>query len=506
MATDSPVRVRFAPSPTGYWHPGNARTALFAWLFARHERGTFVVRIEDTDRERNTPEAVDDLIESMRWLGMDWDEGPIVGGDHGPYYQSARLPLYREAVDRLLRDGRAYYCFATREELAEMREEQRARGIGAPKYDGRYREYPVEEGLARVRAGERHVIRFRTEPGRLVVVDDIVRARVEFSSDDLDDFVIVKGDGFPVYNFACVVDDASMAITHVIRAEEHLSNTPRQVLLYEALGYPLPRFCHVPLIINQARKKLSKRDPGVRSILAYRDEGILPEAVVNYLALLGWNPGDAREFFTVPELVAAFGLERISPSPSVFDSKKLEAVGAEHLKVADTERLLPAATPFFAEAGLCSVPPTEADLKTMSDAIDLLKTRAWNLRNLAESSAYLFTDNYAMEPEGVRNRLLKAPEVPGALDAAAAGLVCADPWEHDAIEEAFRHAVEAAGFDVSVAVHATRMAVTGSPKGPGLFDLLGYVGRDRTVARMRRAAGWLREGRFDARGAPGPGA
>ena len=500
MPSDSPVRVRFAPSPTGYWHPGNARTALFAWLFARHEGGVYILRIEDTDRERNTPEAVDNLIESMRWLGMDWDEGPIIGGDHGPYYQSERLPLYGEAVERLLREGKAYYCFATPEELGAMREEQRARGIAAPKYDGRYREYPVEEALARVRAGERHVTRFRTEPARSIVVDDIVRGKVEFSSDDLDDFVIVKGDGFPVYNFACVVDDASMAITHVIRAEEHLSNTPRQILLYEALGYRLPRFCHVPLIINQARKKLSKRDPGVRSILAYRDEGILPEAVVNYLALLGWNPGDAREFFTVPELIAAFGLERISPSPSVFDAKKLEAVGAEHLKIADTERLLPAATPFFEAAGLCSDPPTEAELATIGDAIDLLKTRAWNLRNLAESSAYLFTDDYAIEPEGVRRRLLKASEVPDALDAAASGIDSVDPWEHDAIEEAFRQAVEGAGLDVSVAIHATRMAVTGSPKGPGLFDLLGYVGKERTVARMRRTARWLREGRFDTEG------
>jgi glutamyl-tRNA synthetase len=494
MTPDTPVRVRFAPSPTGYWHPGNARTALFTWLFARHTGGTFVLRIEDTDQARNTPEAIENLLESMRWLGMDWDEGPEVGGDYGPYFQSERLDIYRQAMDQLLAEGKAYYCFATPEELEQMREEQRSRGISAPKYDGRYRDYPIEEARKRIEAGERHVVRFRTELDQDVVVDDIVRGEVTFRSKDLDDFVIVKGDGFPVYNFACVIDDTAMAMTHVIRAEEHLSNTPRQILLYRAMGYDLPRFCHVPVVLNTQRKKLSKRDPGVQSILSYRGEGILPDAVMNYLALLGWSPGSEQEFFTRSELIEAFTLERVSPSPSVFDIRKLESVSSEHLKVTDTDALIELALPFFVELELCADPPTGEELADIKSAVDLLKTRAWNLRNLAESAIYLLRDEYPMDPKGVKKRLLKHDETPAALEAIADALAQVEDWGLEPIEEAFRTASESGGFHTGNAIHATRMAVTGSPKGPGLFECLEAVGRDRVVARMRKVAGQVRAG------------
>lgn len=494
MSASSAVRVRFAPSPTGYWHPGNARTALFTWLFARHTGGTFVLRIEDTDRARNTPEATENLLDSMRWLGMDWDEGPVVGGEYGPYLQSERLPIYREATERLLEEGKAYYCFATPEEVEAMREEQRARGVAAPKYDGRYRDYPVAEARRRVEAGERHVVRFRTEPGQDLIVHDIVRGDVAFRSDDLDDFVIVKGDGFPVYNWACVVDDTAMRISHVIRAEEHLSNTPRQILLYQAMGYDLPRFCHVPVVLNTQRKKLSKRDPGVRSILSYRDDGILPSAVMNYLALLGWSSGTEREFFTRDDLVEAFTLERVSPSPSVFDVRKLESVGAEHLRVAATDELLEMSIPFFAALGLCADPPTSDQRTAMWSAVDLLKTRAWNLQNLAESSVYLLRDDFPLDPQGVSKRLLKHEETPTALEAVATALEATTEWTLEAIEEAFRTATEGGGFHTGNAIHAARMAVTGSQKGPGLFECLYTVGRERVVERLRRTAQRIRAG------------
>lgn len=494
MSAPDEVRVRFAPSPTGYWHPGNARTALFTWLFARHVGGTFVLRIEDTDRARNTPEAIDNLLESMRWLGMDWDEGPGVGGAYGPYFQSQRLPIYRQATEQLLSEGKAYYCFTTPEDLAAMREEQRARGVAAPKYDGRYRDYPLEEARRRIEAGERYVVRFRTEPGQDIVVHDVVRGDVAFSSDDLDDFVIVKGDGFPVYNFACVVDDAAMRISHVIRAEEHLSNTPRQILLYRAMGHGLPRFCHLPVVLNSQRKKLSKRDPGVRSILSYRDEGILPSAVMNYLALLGWSTGTEKELMTREELIEAFTLERVSPSPSVFDVRKLEHIGAEHLKIADTDDLVDQAVPFFAELGLCGNPCNDEERAIVRTAIDLLKTRAWNLRNLAESAVYLFREDYPLDPKGVSARLLKHEETPAALEAIADALERLASWDLESIEGAFRRASESGGFHTGNAIHAVRVAVTGSQKGPGLFECLQAVGQERVVARMRSVARRIRTG------------
>lgn len=499
MFADVGVRVRFAPSPTGYWHPGNARTALFVWLFARHESGSFILRIEDTDRTRNTPEAIANLLESMRWLGLDWDEGPEVGGPYGPYLQSERLHLYQAAAQELLSRGLAYYCFATPEELEAMRAEQRARGIAAPMYDGRYRDYPVDEALARVAAGERHAVRFRTPRNRTIVFDDAVRGRMEFGSDTIDDFVILKGDGFPVYNFACVVDDAAMHITHVIRAEEHLPNTPRQVLLYEALGHKLPVFGHLPLILNAKRQKLSKRDPGVRSVLDYRDEGILASAVVNHLALLGWSPRGDQEIMSLDELVRAFTLDRVSPSPSVFDVQKLERLGAEHLKRAPTEAVLRDALPFFQARGLCGVPPSETELATVRLAIDLLKTRAWNLRNLAESSVYLFTDGFPIDPAAARKRLLRSPAIPVALRAVASALEGLASWEPGGIEAAFRGAVEGTNVGAGEAIHAARIAVSGMPIGPGLFEILAALGRERCVRRLRSVSDQIEDGTLEAR-------
>ncbi len=496
MTDGAEIRVRFAPSPTGYWHPGNARTALFAWLYARHTGGTFVLRIEDTDQERNTPDALRYLMEGMRWLGMDWDEGPEAGGEYGPYLQSERLDLYRAAAERLLASGHAYYCFATPEELAEMREAQKARGIAAPKYDGRGRDVPPDEARARVEAGERHVLRFRLPEPRPIVVDDLVKGAVTFSSEDFDDFVIVKGDGFPVYNFACVVDDALMRINPVIRAEDHLSNTPKQMLLYEALGYEMPRFCHVPLIFNQKRAKLSKRDPGVVSVLGYRDQGILPEAVVNHLALMGWNPGDERDIFTPAELVEAFTLERVNSSPAVFDVAKLEHLGAEHLRRKDTPSLVEAAIPFFAELGLCDAPPSPDQRARLEAATDVVKSRAWSLKHLAETSAYLIKDDYPFDSAAVRKRLLKDADTPAVLEHLADALAGSPEWTVENVEAAFRAACEERGYHAGNAIHAARVAVSGQASGPGVFDVLHAVGQERTPARLRQVAERIRAGGF----------
>jgi glutamyl-tRNA synthetase len=498
MAELKPVRVRFAPSPTGYWHPGNARTALFSWLYARSAGGTFVLRIEDTDQGRNTSGAMRDLLETMRWLGLDWDEGPEVGGDYGPYLQSERLPLYRAAAERLLADGKAYYCFTTPEELTAMRDEQRARGIAAPKYDGRYRDYDLDKAKARVEAGEPHVLRVRLPEGASLEWVDRCKGPMSFRSEDFDDFVIVKGDGFPVYNFACVVDDSSMRITTVTRGEDHVPNTPKQIALYRALGIEPPEFCHLPMILNAGRHKLSKRDPGVQSVSAYREQGILASAVTNYFALLGWSSGSEREIFALPELVEVFSLDRVGSSPAVFDPKKLEFLGAEHLKRLSAEEILPFALPFYAELGLCSDPVTEDEKQVLLAAIDLLRTRAWTLRNLAESTVYLFRDDYAMDPDGVRKRLLKHAETPDALEGLAGALAECGAWDLEGVEACFREACERGGWSPGDAIHASRMAVSGSPKGPGVFEVLVAVGRERTVQRLRKTAQAIRSGALQA--------
>ncbi len=488
----SHMRVRFPPSPTGHWHLGNARTALFNWLAARHYGGTFILRVEDTDRQRYVPEALDEIIEGMRWLGMDYDEGPIKGGPHEPYFQSQRLEIYREFARRLCESGHAYPCFCTPERLAEMRKQQRAAGL-APKYDRRCRSLDPEEAQRRIAAGEPHVLRFATPDGEKVAVRDMIRGTVEFNTDDLDDFVLVKSDGFPVYNFAVVVDDITMEITHVIRGEDHLSNTPRQLLIYRALGAEPPRFAHVPLLLNKQRKKLSKRELS-KGVLAYRDEGYLPSAVVNFLALLGWSPGDDRELMSVEEICAEFTIERISPAPAIFDVEKMEWLNSQHITATAGETLLSLARPFLAQRGL--LPEGELDAQQRDYAIrvmDLMKSRSRTLVQLAEYTDFLFSDEYSYDPKGVRKRLLCSERIPAILDSLAAVLDAVEPWAEEEIESAFR--AEMARLEVGgEAIHAARVAVSGRTVGPGLFELLEVLGKERTCARLRRTAELLRSG------------
>ena len=309
----SDLRVRFAPSPTGSLHIGGARTALFNWLFARRQNGAFVLRIEDTDLERSTGESARGIVSGLRWLGLDWDEGPETGGAYGPYFQSQRLGLYTEAANRLLEQGLAYYCYCTQEELAERRQDAMRAGR-APRYDGRCRLLSREERVRLEREGRRPALRFHIPPDGVTVVPDAIRGEVVFSHEVLDDFIIMKSNGLPAYNFACVVDDASMKISHVLRAEEHLSNTPRQILIYRALGEPLPVFAHLTMILAPDRSKLSKRH-GATSVQEFCEQGFLPEALLNYLALLGWSPEGEEEIMSLPEIVRQFSLERVEKMP-----------------------------------------------------------------------------------------------------------------------------------------------------------------------------------------------
>ncbi len=341
----SDIRVRFAPSPTGSLHIGGARTALFNWFFARHNDGAFVLRIEDTDLERSTGEAARGIVSALRWLGLDWDEGPETGGTYGPYFQSQRLRFYAEAANKLLEQGQAYYCYCTQEELVERRQEAMRAGK-APRYDGRCRLLAQEERTRLEQAGRRPALRFHIPPAGATVVSDAIRGEVAFSHEVLDDFIIMKSNGLPAYNFACVVDDASMKISHVLRAEEHLSNTPRQILIYQALGEPLPVFAHLPMILAPDRSKLSKRH-GATSVQEFSEQGFLPEALLNYLALLGWSPEGEEEIMPLSEMVRQFSLERVGKTAAIYDTKKLTWMNGHYLSEIDLDSVVEQAIPFL---------------------------------------------------------------------------------------------------------------------------------------------------------------
>ena len=470
------VRVRFAPSPTGALHVGGLRAALYNYLFARQQGGQFLLRIEDTDRARFVPGSVEGILSSLAWAGITVDEGAgcTPEGPHGPYFQSQRLPLYRQHADRLLESGLAYRCFATPEELAQMRENHGG-------YDRRYRDADPADGLRRAEAGESHVIRMKVPFGETVVLHDVVRGEVRFETDTVDDQVILKSDGFPTYHLAAVVDDHDMQITHVVRGEEWLSSSPKHLLLYRFLGWDAPRFAHLPLIVNLGGKKLSKRDGDV-SVESYRDLGFLPEGLVNFIALLGWSAGDDRELYDLAALEQAFSLERVSHSPSVFDGDKLRFINAHHLhalsaaKVAD---LLPA---WFERSGL-PVP----ERSYLERTVALMQSRCTLLPDFVDSCRYLYEDPALLDPATLKKRW-KA-ESPELLASYATRLAALPEWNAAAMEQALRDECEARGAGAAVLIHPVRLAVSGTGSGPGLFEMLEVLGRDTTLRRLQAAPG-----------------
>ncbi|HHV43278.1 MAG TPA: glutamate--tRNA ligase [Firmicutes bacterium] len=478
------VRVRFAPSPTGYLHVGGARTALFNWLFARHHGGVFVLRIEDTDTERSTKESMECILESMRWLGLDWDEGPEVGGDYGPYLQSERGEYYQEAVEKLLRMGRAYKCYCTPEELDEMREKALAEGR-APKYDGRCRDLTPEECAKLEAMGRKPVIRFKTNMDGETVINDLIRGPVTFANEVLDDFVLVKSDGGPTYNFAVVVDDVAMGITHVIRGEDHLSNTPRQIQLYEALGYALPQFAHIPMILGPDRKRLSKRH-GATSVMEYEGAGYLPEAFVNYLALLGWAYDDHTELFTREELIAKFTLDKVSKNPAVFDNKKLLWMNGVYLRDLPLEDLVKRGVPWMQRAGYL---PEELDDKLrdkVSKVFAAVQTRVRTLEELVNASYYFFTDAPQYDQSMVQKFLVKE-YVPDMLKQLLERLLPLEPFTEETIEKVFVSLQQELDIGLGKLIQPVRVAVTGTNVSPGMYEVLALLGKAKTCERIRHA-------------------
>ena len=472
------VRVRFAPSPTGYLHVGGLRTALYNWLLARRQGGQFILRIEDTDRTRLVDDAVESLLDSLKWAGITPDEGAVVGGPFGPYVQSERLSIYREMVDKLIADGHAYYCFCTPEELASRRAAQEAQGESTA-YDRHCRALPKEEVERRLAAGEPHVVRMMIPDGREIEFDDVVRGHVTFDSSLVDDQVILKTDGFPTYHLAAVVDDHLMQITHVIRGEEWLSSTPKHVLLYEYLGWEPPKFVHVPLIVDSNGKKLSKRFGDV-SVESYRDKGYLPEAMLNFLALLGWNPGDDREFFSKEEMAEVFSLERIHKSSAVFDLDKLLHINGLHMRAIPADKLVDRVMPFFDKAGQ---PRPERDY--LIQVIEVMAERANLLTDYVEPIPYFYSDPTEYEEATVKKRWKPASKE--LLQGWSAELAASSEFTPESLEASLRAFAESKGVGAGQLIHPTRLAITGVGNGPSLFHMMVVLGKDTCLRRIEAA-------------------
>jgi glutamyl-tRNA synthetase len=480
------IRVRFAPSPTGYLHVGGARTALFNWLLARRHGGAFVLRIEDTDAERSSPEMVDGILDGLRWLGIDWDEGPIIGGVHAPYFQSERLSTHRAAAARLVSEGHAYYCYCTAEEIKAKREAGE-RATGGWIYDRTCASLNAEENAAREQRGMPRAVRFRVPPGS-TRVDDLVHGPIDFDNATLEDFVILRSDGHPTYHLSVVSDDVEMKITHVVRGDDHISNTPKQVLLYRALGAAVPAFAHVPLIMGPDKKRLSKRH-GATSVTEYARQGYLPEAMLNFLALLGWSPGknaEGRELFTASEIADRFDLAGISGGNAVFNTEKLDWFNQQYIMRLAPAELVRRLRPLFETAGLWRDDYVGDRHAWFFAVLELLAPRAKRLEDFISVGKFFFEDTVELDEAAVAKHLL--PEGVGghlaALDQAFAAL---ESFDSISTEAALRQVAEARTVKASLLIHAVRVAITGRTASPGLFDVLSLVGRERVHARMQSA-------------------
>jgi glutamyl-tRNA synthetase len=465
---------------------------LFNWAFARHHGGTFVFRIEDTDAARDSRESYETLLEVMRWLGFDWDEGPLVGGDFGPYRQSERYDIYADVARRLLEAGRAYHCYCSQEELDERNERARAEGR-APGYDGHCRSLSDEQRAAYEAEGRRPVVRFRM-PDEAITFEDLVRGEITFQAGNVPDYVLVRGNGHPLYTLVNPVDDALMEITHVLRGEDLLSSTPRQIALYDALAEigvgtgQAPRFGHLPYVMGQGNKKLSKRDPE-SNLLGYRDRGFLPEGLLNYLALLGWAIAEDRDIFTMEEMIEAFTIERVNPNPARFDLKKAEAINATHLRALPVEELAERMLPFLRQAGAFGDAVTDDQRALLLAAAPLVQERMVTLAESVEMLGFLFVDEAVFTRDPADSaKLLETEEGRRIVEAAHDALASLPSWETSAIDEALRAAlIEGMGLKPRNAFGAVRVAITGRRISPPLFESLELLGRDRSLARLAAA-------------------
>ena len=464
----SPIITRFPPSPTGYLHVGGARTALFNWLYARHTRGRFVLRIEDTDKVRSTKESVDAIFEALEWLGIDWDDGP--------YFQSERFELYSEFIEKLLQSGHAYYCTCSQEKIEAMRKEAMATG-GKPKYDGTCR----EKGLGKTANA---VIRFKAPLVGSTIIKDVIKGNIEFQNSELDDFIIARSDGSPTYNFVVVVDDITMGINTIIRGDDHVMNTPKQILLYKALGSELPVFGHVPMVLGPDRARLSKRH-GAMSVTAYRDMGYLPEAVINYLVRLGWSCGD-QEFFHTDELIEKFSLENIGKSAGIFDQEKLRALNADHIQAMEPAELYPHLQPFLEKAGCDPGPGVYIE-----KIIETLNQRSKTLDEMTTAAQFYFVDDVEYEEKAAKKFLKASALEPVSL--LAEKLAALEDFGEKALENVFRAVMEETGLKLGKIAQPVRVALTGRTASPGIFEIIEIIGKEKVIKRLAKAIEFIKQ-------------
>ncbi len=475
------VRLRFAPSPTGYLHVGGARTALFNWLYARRHGGTFVLRIEDTDAERSSWDMVTGIVDGLRWLGLDWDEGPDTGGPHAPYFQSQRLEMYRAMAARLVDEGRAYHCYCTAETIQAKRHAAEAAG-GGWVYHRTCCELTADQIATLESSGTARAVRFKVPSGK-TTFNDLVHGPIEFDNAVIEDFVVLRSDAQPTYHLSVVADDIDMEITHVVRGDDHISNTPKQVLLYQAFGKTPPSFAHVPLILGPDKKRLSKRH-GATSVMEYPRLGYLPEAMVNFLSLLGWSPGGDQELFTRDELVDRFTLEGISGGNAVFNPEKLDWFNQQHMIRMDRSELARRVEPVLREQGMWSDDFDGARRPWFLSVLDLYKPRVKRLDGFGSEAKPILTDEVVYDPDAVKKHL-GTPEIKALLDELASAYENVDSFKADVLEQLLRQLAETRGVKAGALIHATRVAVTGRAMSPGLFEVLELVGKQRTITRMR---------------------
>ncbi|MCI1820940.1 MAG: glutamate--tRNA ligase [Megasphaera sp.] len=477
------VRVRFAPSPTGPFHIGGARSALFNYLVAKHTNGKFVLRIEDTDQKRSTRESEENIKASLQWLGINWDEGIDAGGLYGPYRQMERLDLYQKYTDQLIAEGKAYYCFCTPEELEVERQAQMDKGE-TPVYSGKCRDLPKETIEQYLREGRPHVVRIVTPKNEILAVDDLVRGHVEFDSNIVGDYVIVKSDGIPVYNYCVVLDDALMHITHVIRAEEHLSNTPRQLVLYHALGFPVPQFAHVSLILGKDKKKMSKRH-GATSVEQYKNMGYLPEALFNFLGLLGWTPDSDQEIFSKEELIEQFSLDRVAKNPAVFDIEKLNWINFHYMKQLNEDQLYAICLPHLQAAGYVAEKPDMEESAWLKQMIWALREHVQYGAQIVEPAKVFFTEDYMPENEETA-AVLQEETAPAVLEMFRQELLSLPAVTPDTVQPLFKKIQKGLKIKGKFVYMPIRVAVTGVMHGPDLNVIVALMGRDKVLERLGR--------------------
>ena len=482
MAESSEVRVRFAPSPTGELHVGGARTALFNWLYSRNMGGTLILRIEDTDEERSREEAVTGIFEALTWLGIDWDEGPL--------YQSERLDLYRDYVSLLMNSGHGYYCFCTTEEIEQNRLEAQEQGE-TWRYEGKCRDLTPEEVQAKLDEGASKVVRFKVPREGTTTVADMVHGEVSFENEHLEDFVLMRSDDKPTYHLSNVVDDIEMGVTHVIRGADHLPNTPKQILVYEALDAKLPEFAHLPLILGPDKKRLSKRH-GATSVTTFRDKGYLPGAVVNYLALLGWSPGNDREIFTAHDLVRDFSIDRVNSSNAVFDPEKLNWLNGTYISEVPAGELRIPVRDALRNRG-CWQEELDMERRDYFFAlIALWQSRARTINELADDIAPFLTEAFPYYPDAV-GAYLQDTKLIGPMEALREAFAQVDPWTQEELERILREVADGFAREAADLIHATRVALTGSKSSPGIFEVLELMGREKTRVRLQRLLRYLRK-------------